>query len=251
MTDTDEWVQQIPLQALPEQVATTIADLAFAGRYIPAGPNEEPIAGDFYDLLRLDDDLVAVVVGDVAGHGETALARMRQLRAATRAYAIQGGGAGSVIARLDRFCARLDAEAIATIWYGEYRPSSGTLTYASAGHPPPVLTSHGGRTRLLHEAVAPPLGVDASERGVQEHSEVLPVGAVLVAYSDGLVERRGTDVDRQLALLREVVDEACDPTSGEPAQETAARILDTLVPDPDLAEDDVCLLVIRREPGPA
>lgn len=248
MTGTDEWVQQIPLQAFPESVATTIADLAFAGRYIPAGPGPEPIAGDFYDLLRLDDDVIAVVIGDVAGHGETALARMRQLRAATRAYAIQGGGPGSVIARLDRFCARLDAEAIATIWYGEYRPSSGTITYASAGHPPPVLTCHGDATRLLREADAPPLGVDAPERGVQEHTEVLPVGAVLVAYSDGLVERRAGDLDHQLALLREIVDAACDPTSGETAQDTAGRILDALVPDPTQAEDDVCLLVVRREP---
>ena len=251
MTGTDERVQQIPLQSLPERVVTTIGDLAFAGRYVPAGPGPEPIAGDFYDLLDLDDDLVAVVVGDVAGHGETALARMRQLRAAARAYALQGGGPGPLIARLDRFCARLDAEAIATVWYGEYRPSDGSLTYASAGHPPPVLTCHGEPTRLLHEADAPPLGVEGTDHGVREHKEVLPVGAVLVAYSDGLVERRGVDVDSQLALLRAIVEEACDPSSAGTSEQTAARILDALVPDPALAEDDVCLLVVRREPRSA
>ena len=248
MADTGEWVQQLPLQTVPDHVATTIADLAFAGRYIPAGPGPEPIAGDFYDLLRLDDDLIAVIVGDVAGHGAIALARMQQLRAATRAYAIQEAGPASVISRLDRFCARLDPEAVATLWYGEYRSSSGTLAYASAGHPPPVLTCHGDATRLLAEASTPPLGAGHAARAVREHHEVLPVGAVLVAYSDGLVERRGTDLDDQLALLQRVVDEACDPAAAGTAQQTAALILDALIPDAEQAEDDVCLLVVRRMP---
>ena len=248
MAGRQSWVQQIPLQVVPEHVATTIADLAFAGRYIPAGPGPEPIAGDFYDLLRLDEDLIALVVGDVAGHGRTALGRMQQLRAATRAYAIQQPGPASVIARLDRFCARLDAEAVATLWYGEYRPSTGVLSYASAGHPPPVLSCHGDPARLLHEADAPPLGVGAAERSVQEHRRELPVGAVLVAYSDGLVERRGTDLDDRLALLRRVVEAACHPDSTGDAHQTASLILSTLLPEVDRAEDDVCLLVIRREP---
>lgn len=247
MTGIDARVQQIPLQGVPERVAATVADLAFAGRYVPAGPGPEPVAGDFYDVLPLGEDLIAVVVGDVAGHGRTALTRMKQLRAAMRAYASEEPGPASVIARLDRFCARLDAEAVATLWYGEYRPSSGTLTYASAGHPPPVLHCHGGATRLLREADAPPLGVGAAERTVCEHVEVLPVGAVLVAYSDGLIERRGADLDDQLALLRQVVEAACDPRSAETAQDTAAHILTTLLPDVDQAQDDVCLLVLRRE----
>lgn len=248
MTGTSEWVAQIPLQVVPEQVAALLADLACAGRYIPAGPTDEPIAGDFYDLLRLDGDLIALVVGDVAGHGRTALGRMQQLRAATRAYAIEEPGPASVIARLDSFCARLDAESIATLWYGEYRPSSGTLTHASAGHPPPVLTCHGDPTRLLRHAAAPPLGVGAADRTVLEHTEVLPVGAVIVAYSDGLVERRGSDLDRQIVLLQTVVERACDPTVHASAETVAGRILDAIVPDPTQVEDDVCLLVVRREP---
>ena len=248
MSGTTEWVAQIPLQAVPERVAAVLADLAFAGRYIPAGPSQEPIAGDFYDLLRLEPDLIAVVVGDVAGHGATALARMQQLRAAVRAYAIERPGPASVIARLDSFCARLDAESIATLWYGEYRPSTGTLTYASAGHPPPVLTCHGDPTRLLEHAAAPPLGVGSADRAVAEREEVLPVGAVLVAYSDGLVERRGTDLGDRIALLQTIVDRACDPAIQGSASQIAGRVLDALVPDPAAAEDDVCLLVVRREP---
>jgi len=242
------WVQQLPIQTVPEDVATRIGDLGFAGRYIPAGPGTEPIAGDFYDLLQLEDDLVALVVGDVAGHGTTALARMQQLRAAARAYAIQQSGPASVIDRLDRFCARLDPEAIATFWYGEYRPSTGHLTYASAGHPPPVLTCHGDPTRLLEPASTPPLGVGVAGEHACEHRIVLPFGAVVVAYSDGLVERHAESLDDQLAMLQETVTLACDPTRAGTATVIAAEILERLVPNPDHAEDDVCLLVVRREP---
>ena len=242
------WVQQLPIQAVPTDVATRIADLGFAGRYIPAGPGAEPIAGDFYDLLQLEDDVISLVVGDVAGHGTTALARMQQLRAASRAYAIQQSGPASVIHRLDRFCARLDPEAIATFWYGEYRVSTGELTYASAGHPPPVLTCHGDPTRLLEHASSPPLGVGLAGELATEHRLVLPLGSVVVAYSDGLVERHGESLDEQLDLLQRTVTTACDPGRAGDAEQIAHEILQTLVPEADDAEDDVCLLVVRREP---
>src|SRR5947209_14827917 len=185
----DSSLQPIPLQAIPPDVAAEVADLVFAGRYIPAGPGPEPIAGDFYDLFRLDEDLYALAVGDVAGHGSAATMRMLQLRAVTRAYAIEQPGPGSVIARLDMFGDRLDPEAIATIWYGEYRPSTGTLTYANAGHPPPLLAAHHAPTLLLQPTTTPPLGVGVATDLVEEHEQVLPPGAVLIAYSDGLVER--------------------------------------------------------------
>lgn len=248
MTDTSAYVQLLPLQVVPADVTIRIADLGFAGRYLPAGPSPEPIAGDFYDLLRLTDDLVSVVVGDVAGHGSAALARMQQLRAATRAYALQQPGPASVISRLDRFCARLDAESIATLWYGEYQPSTGLLTYASAGHPPPVLTCHGDPTRLLEAATSPPLGVGIAGDLVTEHRVVLPVGAVVVAYSDGLVERHDEHLDDQLAILQRTVSAACDPAHAGTAAIIASEIMDALLPHPELARDDVCLLVIRREP---
>jgi serine phosphatase RsbU (regulator of sigma subunit) len=188
------------------------------------------------------------VVGDVAGHGAAASARMQQLRAAARAYAIQEPGPASVLRRLDEFCTRLDPESIATLWYGEYEPSTGTLLHASAGHPPPVLTCHGDPARVLHVAAAPPLGVGLTGALAVEQREVLPPGAVLVAYSDGLVERREADLDEQLALLARAVTTACDPGSAGTASEIAEQVLAALVPDPEQAEDDVCLLVVRRQP---
>ncbi len=240
------WVEQIPLQVIPQDITTEIADLAFAGRYIPAGPGPDPIAGDFFDLLTLEPDLIALVVGDVAGHGVGAVARMQQLRAATGAYAVIVHGPASVISCLDLLCARLDAESLATLWYGEYQPSTGTLTYASAGHPPPVLIWHEGPTRLLNVADAPRLGVGVAGEHVVEYHDKLVPGAVLVAYSDGLVERRGTDLEDQLNALTTVVTAACERSRTRSAHDISTDIIDALVPDPDKAEDDVCLLVVRR-----
>jgi hypothetical protein len=245
---TGDWVEQVPLEVVPDEVSVTIGDLGFAGRYLPAGQGAEPIAGDFYDLVPLGPDLIAIVVGDVAGHGPAALARMLQLRAATRAYAIETPGPADVLTRLDRFCTRLDPESIATIWYGEYQPSTGTLSYAAAGHPPPVLVSPAHQTRLLAPADAPPLGTGSVDT-VPVQFEVLPVGAVLVAYSDGLVERYGADYELQLAILQEAVAAATHPARRRTTTEVAAHILETLIPDPKYAQDDVCLLVVRREEG--
>ena len=227
--------------------ATAVADLTVAGLYVPAGPGPEPIAGDFYDVLPLGPDLIALLVGDVAGHGHVALDAMRRLRAAARTIALEGLGPAPVLAALDELLESTGDEQYATLWYGEYRPSTGTLAYASAGHPPPALRSHDG-VLLLAEADAPSLGTGLAHAAAAEHVQVLPPGAVLVAYSDGLIERRGADFDDQLALLASVVDRACDPASAGTPESIAAAILDALVPDPDRAEDDVCLLVVRRQP---
>ena len=124
-----------------------------------------------------------------------------------------------------------------------------------AGHPPPVLTVHGDPTRLLALASAPPLGVGLAHEHAENDTEVLAVGSVLVAYSDGLVERRRIDIEEQIAALQSVVSAACDSTRAGGAREIASEILDALVPDPDRAdraEDDVCVLVfVRREPARA
>ncbi|MCA1711251.1 MAG: serine/threonine-protein phosphatase [Actinobacteria bacterium] len=142
--------------------------------------------------------------------------------------------------------ASLSIETLATLWYGEYRPSSGELSYVSAGHPAPILTVHGDPARLLAEASAPPLGVGLAHQHAANATETLPPGSVLVAYSDGLVERRRSDIEEQLAALQRVVTDACDPARADTAKDIAANILDALVPDLDRAEDDVCVLVVMR-----
>lgn len=228
-----------------QRVGRVAADLRVGGRYVPAGP--EPVAGDFYEVLPLGPDLVALMVGDVAGHGRSAAPRMRQLRTAARACAQAGGGPAQVLAQLESFMVGLQTESLATFWYGEYHCGSGELRYASAGHPPPVVYVHGQPVRLLALADVPPLGTGLGHAPATEHVEHLPPGAVLVAYSDGLVERRGTDIDKRLGLLADLVAHVCDRDWIRTPAAIAAEVLHALVPDPDRADDDVCLLVVRPE----
>jgi anti-sigma regulatory factor (Ser/Thr protein kinase) len=249
---TTAWVSQVPLQGVDLQVLTHVGDLGYAGRYVLDGGTDEPIGGDFYDVLDLGEDLIALCVGDVAGHGPQVMPQMQALRGAVRDTALGMEGPAAVVAALDVYWEGLGLETLATLWYGEYRPSTGELVYVSAGHPPPVLTVHGDPARLLQAASVPPLGVGVAREHALAQTETLPHGAVLVAYSDGLVERRRTDIEEQIADLQRVVTAACDPTSAADAHQIADRILDALVPDPDRAEDDVCLLVVvRRAPAPA
>lgn len=205
MAERAAWVSQVPLQDVHPDVTARAGDLGYAGRYVPTDGTNEPIAGDFYDVLTLGDDLVALCVGDVAGHGPKVLPQMQTLREAVRRTALRLEGPTAVVAALDAFWERL---AVETHWRrcgGEYRPSTGELTYVSAGHPPPVLTVHGDPARLLAEASVPPLGVGLAHLHEAHATEVLPVGAVLVAYSDGLVERRRADIEEQIAALQHVV----------------------------------------------
>lgn len=244
------------LSGLPERVEepapaghlVELSDLVVAGRYVPAGAGSEPIAGDFYDLLMLAPDRLGVVLGDVSGHGLSAAARMLALRAAVRAAAPGAAGPRALLHELDAFLEAEPDEWLATVWYAEYTPSSGRLVYASAGHPPPVLTCNGEATRLLQLADAPPLGIGVAHSLAVEHTLVLPPGSVLVAYSDGLVERHDRDLTSQLALLLEVVERCADPAVGASAQQVADAILAALVPVPEQADDDVCLMVVRRQP---
>jgi len=249
VADSTAWVSRVPLQDSHPDTAARAGDLGYAGRYVPTGGTDEPIAGDFYDVLTLADDLIALCVGDVAGHGPQVLPQMQTLREAVRKTATEQRGPVAVVAALDAYWESLDIETLATLWYGEYRPSTGELTYVSAGHPPPVLTVHGDPARLLALASAPPPRGRA--RAPANATEVLPLGAVLVAYSDGLVERRRADIDEQLAALQHVVTVACDPARAGSAKTIAGEVLNALVPEPERAEDDVCVLVVmRREPEP-
>ncbi len=247
----DPLLQQVSVlppvpEPVPSAVAVWVADLEVAGRYVPVANGNGPVAGDFYDVLRTGPDRVALVVGDVSGHGPTALERMQVLRAATRAVALQGLGARAALAVLDLFVDEQPGEGLATLWYGEYVPSSGRLVYASAGHPPPVLAVPGEVAALLALADAPPLGTGLAHALAAEHRVELPTGAALVAYSDGLVERPDADWTDQLAVLRGLVAVHTDPDLQSSAEDVADAVLHSLVPDRDAALDDVALLVVRR-----
>jgi len=171
---------------------------AFAARYLPA-THGLPIGGDWYDVLELTPDRVAVVVGDVVGHGANAAAVMGQLRSALTSCLLDGYGPAQALEHLDRFARRVPGARVSSAACLLVDADDEALVWASAGHPPPLLLGPDG-SRYLFAAGGPVLGVVPSPSHV-EHSARLPTGATVLLYTDGLVERRGESLDTGFARL--------------------------------------------------
>lgn len=243
-------------RALLPQRLTQPDDLRIAGCYLPAagepdqlgetlrpsGPEasaprrstggELQVGGDWYDVIPLGAGRTAFVMGDVMGRGVHAAAIMGQLRAAVRAYAGANLPPGELLLHLDRHAAELegpaytagsaraglcDLGALASCVYAVYDPDDRTLTYAAAGHPAPLLRLPDGTVLDLDGAVGPPLGT--GEWTWQESTASVPPDAYLAFYTDGLIERRGADLDEQFARLRAVFGRA--PLAQDTEEQTA------------------------------
>jgi PAS domain S-box-containing protein len=224
---------------LPERLPL-IEGLSMSARYLPAGYGEA-VGGDWYDALELRDGRVALVVGDVVGHGLRAAAAMGQLRNAFRAYALVEDSPAEVIARLNRLTLRGGDDTIATVLLLMLDRETGELTYTSAGHPPPLVLGGDG-PRYLEDGRSVPVG--ATEAAVfRQGSAVLEPGDALLLYTDGLVERRDVSLDRGLERLAEV---AATGTLG--LEELCDRVLGGLLGSGERA-DDVALIAVRSEPA--
>jgi serine/threonine-protein kinase RsbW len=198
------------------------------------------VGGDWYDAFTLPNGNLALLVGDVVGHGLEAAVAMGQLRGAVRALGPMGSPS-AVLEGLDIFVAQLPAAAMATLAYAELNLDDGQIVYACAGHPPPLRVAADGTATFLWEGRSTPLGSSFSE-GRTEASSRLEPGDTIVLYTDGLVERRTRGITTGLDLLLEVAGRHAAP---EPAA-LVERILDALLVDAS-AEDDVCLLAVGFE----
>lgn len=217
---------------LPQRIPR-VAGLDLAVRYEPASAQTE-VGGDFYELVMLDGHLL-VAIGDVAGHSLHAATVMAELRHAVRAYAVDGHPPGAVLERLDVLMRTLLPGELATICVLLLHPPTGRVRLASAGHLPPLIV-RGGRGELL-EHRAPLLGVRANRPADREF--VLPRGATLVLYTDGLIERRDADIDQGLRALVE-----CAATVDADLDRFCERLLVELAP-PEI-QDDVAVVALRR-----
>ncbi|WP_310964939.1 PP2C family protein-serine/threonine phosphatase [Nocardioides terrisoli] len=214
--------------------------LELAARYVPGG--QLGVGGDWYDVFDLPGERLGIVVGDVAGHGLLAAIVMGRLRSALRAYALVEDDPGRVLDRLDQLMRAFEPDQMATAVYLVYEKRTGLALIASAGHLPPMV-GHRESSLLLALGEDPPLGtVDEVERRTTE-MVVLP-GTRICLYTDGLVERRGQDIDTGLWTMRRVVAAAADDS----ADQLAALLMSELIGQ-EGAEDDVALLVLRRPEG--
>ncbi|MFI5664928.1 SpoIIE family protein phosphatase [Streptomyces sp. NPDC051684] len=208
--------------------------LDVASHYQPAQATSA-VGGDWYDVIPLDHDRTALVIGDVMGHGIDAAAAMGRLRTATQAYADLSMSPDQVLHHLDQTTVKLETH-LATCVYAVYDPHNHTLRISNAGHMPPVLIREGRRPRLLHLPTGAPLGVG----GVEYRTIELPLSPHdrLVLYTDGLVETRHHLIDDRLELLLRLLEDSSAPSSA-----TCTRLVDTLR-DGD-AMDDIALLIAR------
>ena len=230
---------------LPRTLPRTAAVEA-ASRYLPAA--RAGVGGDWFDVIPLSGMRVAMVVGDVVGHGVQASATMGRLRTAVRTLADIDLAPDELLTHLDDLVVRLSEEAGsegttgevgATCLYAVYDPVTRGCTLARAGHPPPVMLPPNGPPEEIDVPAGPPLGVG----GLPFESVELRLreGTVLALYTDGLVESRDHDLDERRALLHR----ALARSSGS-LDETCHDILQSLLP-PSGASDDVALLLARTK----
>jgi PAS domain S-box-containing protein len=195
--------------------------------YYRAGVEGTQVGGDWYDVIELGAGRTALVVGDVMGRGVQAAAVMGQLRSAVRAYARLDLPPADVLESLDGMVRDLGDDQIVTCVYAVFDPDDRTLTYANAGHLPPLLTAD-GQTRQLADGQAPPLGVAF---GSPDESRVdMPPGSTVTLYTDGLVERRGRDIDLRIDALADELSKV----RGRPGRRRggADRVGHAVVPGP-------------------
>ncbi|MBC9725128.1 SpoIIE family protein phosphatase [Streptomyces sp. TRM68367] len=229
-------------QQLPRQSAV---EAAF--RYLPAS-SRSGVGGDWFDVIPLSGARVALVVGDVAGHGLHASASMSRLRTAVRTLADVDLTPDELLTQLDDLLSHLAATEVtdaaetpvqdtwATCTYMVYDPVSRICSIASAGHPPPILLTPDGVATFLDVAVGPPIGLGGLPFETTELR--VPEGSEIALYTDGLIESHTADIDDALRRLRDTI--------ARPAPSPEARcdaVLDALLAGPPA--DDVALLIAR------
>ncbi|MFF9765620.1 SpoIIE family protein phosphatase [Streptomyces sp. NPDC014636] len=220
-----------------------------AGRYLP-GTQGMDVGGDWYDVVEAGDGL-ALVIGDVQGHGVQAAATMGQLRSAVRAFALGDRPPDEVLSGTNHLLIDLDPGQFASCCYLRLAPATGRARIARAGHLPPLLRRPDGRIRVLDVPGGVVLGVDPRAR-YPVTELLLEPGAILALYTDGLVERPGTDIDEGITALALALARA-GGAAGRPGGRSLAQVADRLTADARLATDrpdDMALLLTARRPAP-
>ena len=211
-------------------------------RYQAAGEGIE-VGGDWYDVVARDDGLVLAIVGDVAGRGIAAATLMGQMRSSFHAYAFDHASPAEVLRRMLRL---VPEGAMATAVCMSVDPYTGDLRYASAGHLPPLTIDAASDAVAVHEiGGAPPLGF-ASPESLSDAKVALGLGSTLIAYTDGLIERRAENIDVGIDRVARAL--ASGRSLG--ADELAGAVLDGVGGSASL-EDDVALLVVKLGAVPA
>jgi serine phosphatase RsbU (regulator of sigma subunit) len=247
--DTSRAVVSTMQKVLLPGVLPLLPGLRLSARYrFSAG---QATGGDWFDAVPLTRDRVALVVGDVLGHGAAASAVMGQLRAVLMSYLLDGLGIGEAVTRLDRFADRLPGARGATVGVGVLDRGSGQWSYTSCAHPPPIVVGPDGESRVLPIRPGPTLGSGGSE-GPTVEVAILRPGDTVVIYSDGLVERSGSPLSAGIERLSRSLSAAGGEAASGPAAPAPDRLCQAAVDlaGPDLADDVTVLAAQLTGVGP-
>ena len=236
----DEHARAAVLQAavMPHEPAD-VAELDWAVSYEPADA-EHGLGGDWYDVMGLPKNKTYLAIGDVVGHGLPAVEDMAQLRSAGRALALQGLPPAQLLAELNTFTAHTSHGRFATMAVAVFDPLAGAMSYGLAGHPPALLRrSRDGEVVPLVEADGPVLG-PIRDASYTEGRVRLEPGDILVMYTDGLVERRGRDIETGISQAQRLL---AGWRSDAALAAGCRQLTETLALPP--RQDDVCVIVVR------
>lgn len=230
-------LEQLQRALLPESLPR-VAGWTVDARYISAS-DQVRLGGDWYDVLAAGGRVV-LCVGDVVGHGLTAVGMMAQARAAIRAFVSEGYPPGEVLSRVARLLLTPGVSGMATAVVAALDPVTGDVEYASAGHPYALVRGPGRTTGTLDAAQGPMLGT--TPHAYASARATVPPGGALAMVTDGLVERRGESLSVGFDRLAELLAHA-DLAAGAPG------LVDALIEgSPDAGRsDDTCVLAVVRD----
>jgi phosphoserine phosphatase RsbU/P len=208
--------------------------LDLAARYVTGAGG---VGGDWYDVFDLPSGSLCLVIGDVVGRGLHSAVVMGRLRSALRAYAIETEDPADLLSRLDRKTQHFEADAMATVICAIVNPTLEQVHMSVAGHPAPVLAIPGRPAVFTDVKVDLPIGV-LKDCHRQTNRIDLPRGALMLFYTDGLIERRGVSIDVRMELLRKAV-------VAEQPRAVCGTVMSELVGG-ERVNDDIAVLAVRR-----
>lgn len=237
-------------RSLLPRVLPEVAAVQTAARYQAAREGAD-VGGDWYDVIPLSAARVALVIGDVMGHGMAEAATMGGLRTAVRTLSDLELPPDEILGHLNDIVGELDIDTFVTCLYGVYDPVTRLLSCASAGHPPPAVVRADGTVTFLSPPTNPPLGVGTPPFDTIETE--LPVDCLLALYTDGLVENMDRDLSAGTDRLAEQLSRfASDtPTAQADAADLdalCATVTSALLPAHGALADDAALLLARPQP---
>lgn len=230
--------QELQRSLLPEELPRRDG-YKIAARYLAADAGLE-VGGDWFDVFELRRGGLALALGDIVGHGLQAAGAAGQLRSACRALADVSSGPINLVHRLDEFCVHASGTQFATLLYGELDEATGQLEFCRAGHVPPVMVDRNGTATMIEEDGSWVIGLNVTiERGLGQLT--IAPGSRLLFFTDGLIERRGENIDIGYQRLIDAIQTHrsldCD--------DFADALIDELTAE--VNSDDRCLLVIERD----